>query len=337
MSRGLDIGTMNIVCASKDVKNPQAEVQINSVRDAFLDIEADPTVLNMLKMGNVSFIQEDSHIYVLGETAISMANLFKREARRPLSKGIISPGELDAEKVLSILIKSILKEPQVDKEVVYYSVPAKPIDRDSDILYHESIFKKIIESCGSYRAVSMNEAASIIYANCETENFTALASSFGAGMINTALLYRTMVGMSFSVSKAGDYLDDSAAKAVGTTSTRIMSVKEMGVDLLNPSSGDPKYLREREALVVYYRNLINQVINAIKKEFKKDQSTIELPAQIPWIISGGTAKAINFLPFFKQEFDKVKSSFPLNISEIRMARDPLNDVAKGLLIAAMND
>ena len=77
MAKGLDIGTMNIVCASKDVKNLQTEIQINSVRDAFLDMEADPTVLNMLKMGNVSFIQEDSHIYVLGETAINMANLFK--------------------------------------------------------------------------------------------------------------------------------------------------------------------------------------------------------------------------------------------------------------------
>jgi hypothetical protein len=116
-----------------------------------------------------------------------------------------------------------------------------------------------------------------------------------------------------------------------------MTVKERGVNLLKPEEGDPKYIREREAIVVYYRNLINQVINGIKKEFKKDQATIELPAQVPWIISGGTSKAINFIEFFNQEFNKVKDTFPISISEIRMARDPMNDVAKGLLIAAMND
>jgi hypothetical protein len=334
--KGLDIGTCFLVCASKDPKNPQAEVQVSSVRDAFLDIEAEQSVLNMLKMSNTSFIQEKDSIYIIGEPALSMANMFKREVRRPLSKGIISAGELDAEKVLIILLKSILKDPSVEKEICYYSVPAKPIDRDVDIVYHEAMFKKIVEALG-YKAVSMNEAAAIIYANCEKEGFTALASSFGAGMVNTSLLYQTMVGMSFSISKAGDYIDDSAAKAVGTTATRIMTVKEKGIDLLNPGEGDPKYIREREAIVVYYRNLVNQVINGIKKEFKKDQATIELPAQIPWIISGGTSKAKNFIEFFRQEFDKVKDSFPIAVSEIRMAQDPLNDVAKGLLIAAMND
>jgi actin-like ATPase involved in cell morphogenesis len=188
MAKGLDIGTSFLVCASKDPKNPQSEIQINSVRDAFLDIEAEQSVLNMLKMSNTSFIQEKEYIYIIGETALSVANMFKREARRPLSRGIISAGELDAEKVLIILLKSILKEPSVEKEVCYYSVPAKPIDRDVDIIYHEAIFKKIIESLG-YKAVSMNESAAIVYANCELEEFTALASSWGAGMINTSLLF----------------------------------------------------------------------------------------------------------------------------------------------------
>lgn len=336
MAKGLDIGTCFLVCASRDPKNPQSEIHVNSVRDAFLDIEAESSVINMLKMSNTSYIQEKDSIYIIGESALSLANMFKREARRPLSKGIIAAGELDAEKVLVILLKSILKDPAVDSEVCYFSVPAKPIDRDVDIVYHEAVFKKIVEALG-YKGVAMNEAAAIVYSNCESEGFTAIASSFGAGMVNTALLYQTMIGMSFSISTAGDYIDNNAAKAVGTTATRIMTVKEKGVDLLNPSKGDPKYIREREAIVVYYRNLINQVINGIKKEFKKDQSTIELPNQIPWIISGGTAKAINFLEFFKQEFEKVKDTFPIGISEIRMARDPLSDVAKGLLIAAMND
>jgi len=332
MALGLDIGTCYLCVARQD----GSQVSVNSVRDAFLDIEAEASVINMLKMSNVSYVQEGDTIYIVGEPALSVANLLKREARRPLSQGVISAGELDAERMLVILLKSILSKPTVEDEKVFFSIPAKAIDRDMDVIYHEAMFKKIIESFG-YKAKSMNEAAAIVYANCAADGFTALASSWGAGMVNTALVYKTMVGMSFSLSKSGDWIDKSAAKAVGTTATRIMAVKERGVDLLDPLAGESKSLREREAVVVYYRNLIHNVIDAIKREFKKDSSTIELPASIPWIVSGGTSLAKNFLEFFKKEFEKERATFPLNISEIKMAKDPLNDVAKGLLIAAMNE
>lgn len=338
MSKGLDIGTAFLVCAfnKKDAEGKNS-VEVKSIRDAFLDIEdADSSIINMLKMSNTSYIEDKGNIYIIGEPALNIANLLKREARRPLNQGVISAGEIQAEKMLLALLKNILGKPEGENECVYYSVPAKPIDKDMDVVYHEAMFKKIIESLG-YRATPMNEAAAIVYSNCSKEGFTALASSFGAGMVNTALVYQTMIGMSFSISKSGDYIDSSAAKAIGSTATRVMSVKEKGVNLLDPNDGDPKYLREREAIIVYYKNLIHYMIDSIRKEFRKDNSSIELPDEIPWVISGGTSKAKNFLEFFKKEFEKEKDNFPINISEIRMANDPLGDVAKGLLIVAMNE
>jgi hypothetical protein len=336
MSFGLDIGTSFLVSATKDSKNDDSPVEVKSIRDAFLDVDADQSIINMLKMSNFSYIQEEDNIYIIGEPALSIANLLKREVRRPLSQGVISSGEYDAEKMLIILLKDILKKPSYDNEPVFFSIPAESIDKDMDVVYHEAIFKKIIESFG-YRAVSMNEAAAIVYSNCAANGFTAMSSSLGAGMVNTALVYQTMVGMAFSISRSGDYIDQSAAKAVGSTATRLMSIKEKGVNLLDPTDGNPKQMREREAIIVYYRNLIHYVINSVKKEFKKEDNKVELADEIPWIISGGTAKAKNFLEFFKREFEKERNSFPIGISEIRMANDPLGDVAKGLLIAALND
>jgi hypothetical protein len=214
----------------------------------------------------------------------------------------------------------------------WYNKPYKMIKKQYNFGYCVSKISEIVESVytGTVYDVSVDN---------ESHSFSlpgATVHNCGAGMTNTALVYRTIVGMNFSVSKCGDWLDSSAATAVGKTATQIMTIKEKGINLLNPEDGDPKYIREREALIVYYRNLIHYVIDSIKKEFKKSNGSIELPDSIPWIISGGTAKAKNFLEFFKQEFDKVKDGFPINISEIRMANDPLNDVAKGLLIAAMN-
>jgi actin-like ATPase involved in cell morphogenesis len=336
MSLGLDVGTGNLVVARNNPQDGNTGVKIDSIRDVFLDVEFDQSTLNMLKMSNISYVTENDSIYVIGDPALNIANLLKREARRPLSKGVISAGELEAEKMLMILLKSILKEPQVDDEMVYYSIPGNPINSDMDVLYHKEMFRKMVESFG-FKATAMNEAAAVAYSNCANDGFTALTISLGAGMVNVALLFQTMVGMSFSIQNSGDWIDSSAAKAVGSTATRIMAIKEKGVNLLDPTDGDPKQLREREAIVVYYRNLINIVIDSIKKEFKKDSGSIELPDSIPWVISGGTALAKNFLPFFQKEFDKVRDTFPINISEIRMANNPLDDVAKGLLIAAMND
>jgi hypothetical protein len=77
-------------------------------------------------------------------------------------------------------------------------------------------------------------------------------------------------------------------------------------------------------------------LDNIKKEFLKSQGTIDLPTAIPIILSGGTALAGNFLDFFKAAFNEIKDQFPIQISEIRLAKDPLNAVAQGLLVAAMN-
>lgn len=330
---GLDIGTGHVVCARQD---DSSNTQIKSIRDAFIDVENDQSHKNMFKMSGVSFFEEDDTLYIIGDAALTVANLLKREVRRPLSQGVISPGETESEKILITLLKQLVGSPKLEDEIVYYSIPANPIDRDMDVVYHSAMFKKILTSFG-YNPKPMNEAAAIVYSNCAEEQFTALASSFGSGMINTALVFQTMIGMSFSLSQSGDYIDQSAAKATNSTASRIMSIKEKGVDLLDPTKGDLKYLREREAIVVYYKNLIHNVIDAIKKEFKRSSSSIELPDSIPWVLSGGTSKPINFLEFFKQEFEKVRKGFPINISEIRLSKDQLNDVAKGLLLAAMND
>lgn len=333
MACSIDIGTCFLVSAKQD---DNREVQLKSIRDAFIDMENDPQVKNMLKMSKVDFVESGDKLYVIGDSAVVMANIFKREARRPLSRGIISPGELEAEKILLILIENILGRCQGEQETCYYSVPAAPIeDIDSDVVYHQAMFSKLIGSLG-YKPVALNEAAAIVYSNCAKEQFSAIAISYGAGLVNICLMYRTMIGMAFSIKRAGDFIDESAARATGTTASRIMAIKERGINLLDASEGDKKTFREREAIIIYYKSLVLYVLDCIKNEFLKRQSTIELPGAIPIILSGGTSMATNFKEFFETGFETVKKTFPISISEIRLASDPLSAVAQGLLVAAMN-
>ena len=50
--------------------------------------------------GSTSSTKARNGIIVVGDAAMEMANVFGREARRPLSQGLISAGEMDALDVL---------------------------------------------------------------------------------------------------------------------------------------------------------------------------------------------------------------------------------------------
>jgi len=323
---GLDIGTMNIVSARRQ---SGGSVDTNRVRDAFLDLNQ--SAKEMLKLSGVNYIdQGEDGIVVVGDAAMEMANVFGREARRPLSQGLISAGEMDALDVLGVMIKSVLGEPKKAGEACYFSVPAAPVDADRDVVYHQGVFDRIVSECG-YTAYASNEAMAIIYAEAAGDGFSGLGISFGSGMCNLALAVSGVEGLCFSVARGGDWIDAGAAKAIGSTQSRICALKEQGVDLMDPQG------REAEALALYYKSLITYCIDQTASEFGKIKDRFSLPRPIPIIVSGGTSLAKNFLPFFEQVFEKKRKRFPIEISEIRHASDPLNAVARGLLIQAMQE
>lgn len=323
---GLDIGTMNIVSA----RQQGDKVALERIRDAFLDLDiADKKTL---RLSRVNYVEKNGQLIVIGDSALNMANLFKREIRRPLSRGIISAGELDAQQVLSLLVHHVLGDPVTPGEHCYFSVPAAPIDDlDQDITYHTEIFRKIVAEHG-YTPHPMNEAMAIVYSQCANENFSGLSVSFGSGMCNVALAYQTVQGMSFAVARGGDWIDQHAAKAMGSTAARMCSIKEKGIDLAKPTC------REEEAIALYIRALIRYCLEAISQQFRKVQASLDLPEAVPFVVSGGTSKAGGFLDVFKQEFEDVrKRGFPIKVSEVRAARDPLTAVAEGLLVLASEE
>lgn len=328
---GLDIGTGFLVSARQD---DNGTIQCKSIRDAFLDLENDPSVKSMLKMSKINYIETEDKLYICGDSAPVLANLFKRECRRPLSKGVLSPGEFEAEKILLVLLETVIGRSLVPNETCFYSIPANPIDHSIDVVYHTAMFSKLISSLG-YKPISMLESAAIVYSNCAAENFSAIALSLGAGMVNVCLMYQTMTVLSFSMVGCGDWLDEMVSKSTANTAGRAQSVKERGINLLDPNEGDPKTFREREAYIIYYKSLVLRVLDAIKTEFSKQQG-VDLPIAIPIVLSGGTSLPKGFKELFEAGFNTVKDKFPIRVSEIKMASSPLNSVAQGLLVAAMN-
>lgn len=322
---GLDVGTMNLVAARSEA----GSVVSSRLRNAFLDLPA--ANKRMLKISNTSFIEMDGHLLVIGDEALETANLFDREARRPMSGGIMSAGEIDGQRVIAVMLKHLLGTPKSDLEKCVYSVPAPALDvNGSDITYHSKILERIINELG-YKAEAINEALAIIYSECAKTSFSGLGISFGSGMTNVCLAYNAMSVLEFSVGRGGDWIDAGASKAVGTTAAKICTIKEGGLDLMNPKS------RQEEALAVYIENLIDYVIDNTIKQFSKSKNQIAITKPIPIVISGGTSLAKGFLEKFQTRFEKYRDTFPITVSEFRHATDPMSAVATGLLVLAQMD
>ena len=331
---GFDVGTGNLVSA-KHVEGQ--DVEIRSMRNMFLPI--DPDLLTTTEVANTDLDYAESKnedgeidkIFVIGEDAFRFANIFNKEVNRPMAKGVISSGEIDAMEVLTIMCGK-LTAPETEGSCVY-SVPAAAVDIDiPPVLYHERVFGKIFSTLG-FKSKPLNEGMAVIYSNCSKERYSGIGISFGAGLTNIACSYKGTPTLQFSVSRGGDWIDKSVADSVGIVPNRVSSIKEKDLDLINPFSGKKKEQRVREGLAFYYEDLIKYVLDVITKQFDNNAAGLDIDEEIPIIISGGTSLPEGFLEVFESVFKKYKN-FPYDISEIRRATDPLNAVAAGCMMYA---
>ena len=215
-------------------------------------------------------------------------------------------------------------------ENLRFSVPGPPRDVAApDLVYHEAMLKNLLCSMG-YNARAINEGLAVVFAELERENFSGIGISCGGGMANLCLGFMSLPVMTFSIAKAGDYIDRSVASVTGEVPTRIRVIKEESLDLSRPPRN--KY---ESALHVYYDDMIVSLVEGLRNALAETKNLPRIDKPIPIVLSGGTAKPKGFLDRFRQTLER--DGFPLAISEIRMAADPLTATARGCLIAAMYD
>lgn len=321
----VDCGTMNIVKAIQKGKS----AEFSTIRNMYLPL--DKSQVTMAELSNIDYVESDDSIYIIGEDAFNFSVIFGQTVKRPMSKGLISPSEIDGLDVLSLIMKKLVGTTTNGKCI--YCIPAPSVDSVNNITYHEGVFKRIFSDLG-YHAESFNEALAIIYSQCQNDQFTGLAFSFGAGMVNVALSYKSVPIVTFSVARSGDWIDEQSAISLGTVPSRITVIKEKDIDLTNFNVGGKKERRMREAIVYYYRESIRYSLDQIQKKLGEATGNIELPESMSVIVSGGTSMANGFLPLFKEIL--AGYDFPIAIKDVRHAEDPLTSVAEGLLIKAIS-
>jgi len=324
--KGVDIGTAFVKCAQRR----RDKVVFKSERNAFFEVEHTDFTKKILDNSKVKYIIKDGTLYVVGDKALEFANTFNKETRRPLSRGVISPTEKEALPMVELLIKSVIGKPSYKGEIAYYSVPGEPLDADFNVTYHEKMLDGFLKNLG-YTPKPIHEGHAIILSELASEDFTGIGLSFGGGMVNVCLSFMSVPIFKFSVTKAGDWIDQQVAMAVNETAGRVSAIKESSLDL----SKQKGLTKIEKALSIYYNHLIEYVIENIKQEFSKQKKMPQIIEPISIVLSGGTSLPKGFADRFKQLLKQ--SKFPLPVCEVKMASQALISVAKGALVAASAD
>jgi actin-like ATPase involved in cell morphogenesis len=321
--KGLDVGTSFVRFAER--RGP--DIVLRSERNAFIDIERHGFTETMLTEAQAEYTRYDDHLYIVGTNAMRFANVLGRDARRPMSSGIISPSEKEALPIIELLVRGVVGPPRYAQEALYYSMPGPPLDVEANLVYHEKILQGLAQRLG-YAARPINEGLAVVFSELADERFTGIGMSFGGGMVNVCFAFLSVPVLTFSLTTAGDWIDQQAALAVGERPSHICAVKESTLDL-SKSEGLSKV---EVALSICYDRLIRHVLQSVRDEFAKQVKMPPGLGPVPIVLAGGTALPKGFRERFEDVLRGV--DFPVEIGSVRMAQDPLNCVAIGALVAA---
>ncbi len=327
-SKGLDIGTNMLVAASLDEDGSPV---FRMERDAFYTIVPKSEVnKNSIKMSlekrGCNFITNAEGAFtVVGEEALQIAIERNDVARRPLKRGIISPKEKASLPMLKLIIESLIGKGE-EGDVLIYSVPAKPIDAVFNVVYHTEIMNMYLSQMG-YDANPINEGFAVALSELLDDGLTGMCISFGAGMCNVTVIHQGDPLVEFSMTKAGDFIDQSVGEALDISPSLVQLEKEAGVDLLKPTN------QIMEAVSVYYSSVITYTLQNIAYELERREKDLPIFREpVPVVVSGGLTLAKGFTKKVEECMRTV--NFPLKISEIRKAKNPMTAVSNGCFLAA---
>jgi hypothetical protein len=320
---GLDVGTSRIVVARREEKKYRFEAQLN----AFITLPWSRLTESLLQREEVFHEVEGDEIVVAGNDAAKFAEVFHVETRRPMHRGVLNPQEPHSLAVVRRIITKLLGKAGADETRVLFSVPA-PVDNQEDgLAHHEASIRQILTTLG-YDASPIEEGLAVVFGEMAATNYSGFGISCGSGLCNVCLAELSLPVISFSIPKAGDFIDAHAAAVTGERATRIRIQKEQTFHL-NGAGEDRVY----NALSVYHDDVIRTLTNALRSKIASAQALPKLNRPVPVVLSGGTAMPKGFLERFTAALRS--RDFPVRISEVRLSADPLNSTARGALMAAL--
>lgn len=321
---GLDIGTSRIVVAD----SPETQ-ETRSELNAFVPVPSSEMVETVLKQKNMVYERNCKNLYVYGNDSDFFASFLNTGARRPMQSGLLNSREENSQQIIQLIIKRLVPVARKN-ETLCFSVPGKGEGVNGNLVYHEAVLKSFLQSRG-YKAKSVNEGQAVVFSELQNENFTGIGISFGGGMCNVSVSLMSMPMLSFSIPKGGDYIDQNVAEVLDESNiTKVRLHKEENLDLSR--TPDDELSR---AFHIFYEDVLQTLIERLRVEFTQSGKLPKVDRPLPIVLAGGTAMPTGFLQKFSGLLNK--EAFPIKVSDVRMAKDPLTTTAHGCYIAAMSE
>jgi hypothetical protein len=323
---GLDIGTSRIVAAVRQGDKEAVSSELN----AFVALPHTKITQNSLQREGIPHSVNDGQIVVYGNESARMADLLGREIRRPMTHGTLNAQEPESHSQIQEIIRAVLGEDASGQTKVCFSVPAPPLGGEENLAYHEATIRQILDQLGYKDVRPVNEGVAVIYSELEETNYTGIGVSCGGGLCNVSLAYLSVPVLNFSVPKGGDFIDAAAAGVTGELVNRVRLAKEESFHFNGHFTG-----KIQQALSVYYDEMIHSIVQGLKDAFSASRNVPRFGRAVPLVLSGG-----GVLPQgFRDRFEKALSgaSLPVGVSEVRLARNPLETTARGALVAALSE
>ena len=357
---GIDDGTYTLVAARRNENN---DFVFRDDVNGFIEVELNQANKRMLKMSEDSgapvFYPTNSNVaYIMGEhareIAISWSSVLNPEGsvgtvfRRTMKGGILSVKDSTSSfSILATMLQALASPLPCDNCPIAFAYPGRPINMpensQADPEFHKNMIIKMLSNVHGVpaRPFGVNEAAAIVWSECQKEMWTGLGISFGAGMVNVALIQMSVEIFSFSFVGGGDWIDQQSSLASNVDPVIINEIKMgnedegiPGIDLTIPSDSQESY--ELKTIQTNYEILIGKVVDAIAQHIRKEGHRVggKKPSVV---VAGGTSRPKGFIELLQKKLNQAveqKKFGDFKFGEVRMAKDPLYTVARGLLIAA---
>jgi hypothetical protein len=210
---------------------------------------------------------------------------------------------------------------------VFFSIPAPTGGNEGGIRYHQESIRQILTDLG-YQPTPVEEGLAVVFGELSASNFSGIGISCGSGLCNVCLAVLSVPVLSFSVPKAGDFIDAQSALVTGDVATRLRVQKEQAFRL-NGMNGN----RFNNALTVYYDQVIEHLVKTLKENISAASKLPKMNQAIPLVLAGGTVIPEGFFDRFRAALQT--NELPVKLSEVRVSTEPLNSTARGLLMAAL--
>jgi len=280
---GIDIGTGFVVGAG--YKN--GKVDFTPLRNAFYSIDKETLNQTMFNKQAMKFIELNDNYHIIGEDAYTLARIKNDYAKRPLSNGVVNNKEKSSAPILKKIFEYCVSNyKQKSGDICVFSVPGPKVgDESFNIDFHAMSIESLLSSF-DLKPVSLNEAYAVILSELDTaKDVTGIGFSFGAGLVNVAFVYKSMLVFSFSTGVSGDFIDSKSAELCGSSISTMNYLKEKELKL----SGDAMNMKpELRTLMMVHRQVIKNTLKEVMNAFNRND-TANIVDPVPIIISGGTS------------------------------------------------